>query len=128
MSEILKINEKLFCEYYATSVVGTRGNATQSYVQAYPDKNPTLDTAGVEGWRMLRKPKIINELKRLWKLSHLTDEEVDSELAGIVRQDKDMSNKLGAIREYNRVQGRASDKLKVEVDLTDELRKPKTEN
>ena len=58
----------------------------------------------------------------------MTDEEVDSELAGIVRQDKDMSNKLGAIREYNRVQGRASDKLKVEVDLTDELRKPKTEN
>ena len=118
----LELNPKqeLFCQYYSTNVLGTRGNATQSYLKAYgerdeDEKEMTEDTAAVNGHRLLRNAKIISYLTELWKLSGLTDSEVDAELAGIVRQNKDLKSKLGSIKEYNRLRERGAEVHKIDV-------------
>lgn len=97
-------NHRLFCRYYATNEVGTRGNGTRSYMKAYPN---SLETTGaVNSFALLRKTNILTELKRLWSLTGLTDEEVDAQLAGLVRQDSDLKSKLGGIKEYNALKSR----------------------
>lgn len=95
---------ELFCRYYATDEVGTFGNATRAYLKVYPKSSE--EAAAVSAYDLLRKPKITGRLKELWKLSKLSDEEVDSHLASIVRQDKDLKAKLGGIKEHNAVGGR----------------------
>lgn len=48
---------RLFCVYYATSY-----NATQAYIKAY---GSSKNTAMVEGCKLLKSPKIQDEIKRL---------------------------------------------------------------
>ena len=115
MEETKELNQKqeLFCRYYATNEIGTRGNGTRAYMKAYPDSSE--ESSAVSAYEFLRNPKILSELQRLWKLSNLTDEEVDAELAGIVRQDKDLKSKLGSIKEYNRLRERGAEVHKIDV-------------
>lgn len=115
-----KLNPKqeLFCLYYATNEVGTFGNATQSYLKAYKDESsniPTEESAAVSGFRQLRKAKILDRIKEYWKKSGLTDEEVDAHLAMIVRQSADLANKLGGIREYNKVKQRGAENVNLHL-------------
>src|SRR3990167_7815293 len=112
--EKLNPKQELFCRYYATNEVGTRGNATQSYLKAYgekdeEDKDLTEESAATCGWRLLRNVDIQGYLKELWKKTGLTDEEVDAELAGLIRQSKDLKTKLGSIREYNHLRERGAE-------------------
>lgn len=109
----LNPKQKLFCRYYATSEVKTRGNATKSYMAAYPDSSE--EAAAVSAHELLRKPKVVDYLKELWRKTGLTDEEVDAELAGIVRQNKDLKSKLGGIKEYNRLKERGAEIHKIDV-------------
>lgn len=111
---------ELFCRYYATNEVGTRGNATKSYLMAYIDKDEedkdlTDESARTCGWRLLTKVDIQNYLKELWKKTGLSDEEVDAELAGLVRQNDYPIIKLGSIKEYNRLRERGAETHKVTV-------------
>ena len=110
--------QELFCRYYATNEVNTRGNATRSYLEAYKDEENndlTEESAGTCGWRLLRNVEIQNYLKDLWKKTGLSDEEVDAELAGLVRQNEDKNVKLGSIREYNKIRERSPESIKVSL-------------
>ena len=68
----LNPRQELFCRYYATNEVGTFGNATQSYLKVYP--NSSEEAAWVSSYDLLRKPKIVENLKELYtKNMRLTD-------------------------------------------------------
>lgn len=58
--------QKLFCIHYIRSF-----NATKAYKKSHPDCS--LDTAAVEGWRLLRNPKVVPYIKAL-KQSRLNRE------------------------------------------------------
>ena len=112
--------QELFCRYYATNEVNTRGNATRSYLEAYGNKDEenndlTEESARTCGWRLLTKVDIQDYLKDLWKKTGLSDEEVDAELAGLVRQNEDKNVKLGSIREYNKIRERSPESIKVSL-------------
>jgi hypothetical protein len=129
----LNPKQELFCRYYAQSG-DFFGNATLSYAEAYDYELETLsdepeyalDAEGksfsipneydraykvcsVEANRLLGNPRVqaritilLNEL--------LKDTVVDSQLAKLIMQDGDNTNKIAGIREYNKLRGRIIDK------------------
>lgn len=127
MNEELNLKQELFCQYIAKDHE-LFGNASLSYAEAYEYNLETLDrekpklqenpvkygdseydkaynVCSVEGRRLLRNPKVkarvtvlLNEL--------LKDEVVDSELAKTILQGHDLTAKMAAIKEYNKLRSR----------------------
>ena len=120
----MAINPKneLFCQYYAKDEL-CFGNATLSYAEAYgyfdkiaEHKNTDLvyNQCSVSGKKLLRIAKIkarVTELLNEW----LKDDIVDAELAKVIRQDYDLSVKVSAIKEYNKLKSRIVEKHELSV-------------
>ncbi len=131
----LNRKQELFCRFY-TQNGETFGNGTDSYAEAYDFKLDELSTKDVYGApdedgnrekiddspydkaervcasnasRLLRIAKIQARITTLLN-EVLKDEIVDSQLAKLVMQDRDNTNKIAAIREYNKLRGRIIDK------------------
>ncbi len=130
VGDTLNPRQELFCRYYAQGE-GTFGNATLSYAAAYEidlgdlsqrdklgnvivprDTIPVYNTCSANGSRLLRHDKVqarvtvlLNEL--------LKDEIVDAELAKVIKQDGDLTPKVAAIKEFNKLRGRIIDKTKI---------------
>lgn len=108
--------QKKFCEYFTLGDKDGNGkdNATVSYGLAYGidlGVKSQYVTAGVEGHKNLKKPNLLAYCRFL--LNHfLNDFLVDNELAYLVLQRADLSTKLGAIKEYNKIKGRLDDMAK----------------
>ena len=64
----LTAKERAFCEFYVQNY-----NASQAYLSAYDCK---LDTANAAGYKMLKRPAIINYIKELQQ--ELTERFVDA--------------------------------------------------
>jgi len=64
---------------------------------------------GVEASKLLKKPDI-QERVRVLLNEMLKDQVIDSELAKLILQDRDNTNKIAAIREFNKLRGRIIDK------------------
>ena len=121
---------ELFCRYYAQGE-GTFGNATLSYAAAYEinvgdvsmsdkDGNPVVEkaykgnyaTCSSNGYRLLRSAEVQARLVVL-RNELLRDEIVDAELAKVITQDGDLTPKVAAIKEFNKLRGRIIDQTKV---------------
>jgi hypothetical protein len=126
----LNPNQEAFCRYYAQGE-GTFGNATLSYAAAYefelgdlsftdkdgnisvhPDFAGDYHTCSVNGNKLLRKTEVQERITKLLN-ELLKDEIVDAELAKVVKQDGDLTPKVAAIKEYNKLRGRIIDQTKV---------------
>ena len=104
--------QELFCQLMVNSV-DLFGNATKSYLCAYGMDESNINTASTNASRMLRNAKVSDRVNQL--LDELIDEKiVDRELMYVILQRKDLSAKVSAIREYNKLRGRVSDKNKLE--------------
>lgn len=81
-----------------------RGRLLQpsSYDRAY-------HVCGVESSKLLKKPEMQDRITVLLN-ELLKDEVVDSQLAKLIKQDRDNTAKVAAIREYNKLRGRIIDK------------------
>src|SRR4051794_29415264 len=120
---------ELFCRYYAQGE-GTFGNATLSYAAAYDfdlgdvsrfDKNgvliipkeslPSYNTCSVNGSKLLRDTRVQARLVVL-RNEFLRDDFVDAELAKVIAQDGDLTPKVAAIKEFNKLRGRIIDQTK----------------
>jgi hypothetical protein len=131
----LKPQHELFCQLYVKNAE-LFGNGTQCYAEAYgykldslSDKRPTDDlgketgepserqraenVCAVEANRLLRTPKIQDRLTILLN-EMLKDTVVDAELAKVILQNENPAAKMTAIREYNKIRQRITEK----VDLT----------
>ncbi|MEI8130652.1 MAG: hypothetical protein WCG55_04085 [bacterium] len=120
----INTEQELFCRAY-TRTGTTFGNATLSYSEAYGHDFEALESTekkdrlkhycAVSGSRLMRNDDIIKRIQDL--LNELIDEKaVDSELAWLIVQKEDLSAKLGAIREYNRVNNRVTKNMKLAFD------------
>lgn len=136
--EALNPKQELFCDHY-TQPGDTFGNAIQSYALAYEyhldelshddeiyGKSPdgkqigqrilksSFDRAyavcGIQGSRLLKNPKIVARIQKM-RVEKMTDEFVDSELMKVITQDEEKTPKVAAIREFNRLSQRVTEKL-----------------
>jgi len=117
MKKKLNPNQKLFCELYAGGGEYF-GNGVWSYILAYKIKLPLIsygqlneaqkkvyESAKVSAVQLLTNPTIKKRCNELLD-SLIKDEIVDRELARVILQNKELSAKVAAIREYNQVKGR----------------------
>lgn len=105
----LNPRQELFCHLFARDG-SFIGNATKSYVEAYGLEPEQYASALRSASRLLTNVDIRERINQLLDES-LENKVVDRELAKTVLQDENLSAKVAAIREYNRLRDRASDRL-----------------
>ena len=97
----MKLKTELRQEQFAHAYVNNGFNAKQAYLEVSP--NVTEGSAGVEGHRMLMKPKVLSTIA--YDLSNLTDEWLKSEF--LLERDKATrsSDRLRALEDLAKIQG-----------------------
>ncbi|HEY1757943.1 MAG TPA: hypothetical protein VGG72_21415 [Bryobacteraceae bacterium] len=130
----LKPQHEQFCQLYVKNEE-LFGNATLCYAEAYHYKLESLshketrdddgnlieaseydrayNVCSVQGHALLRTPKLQDRIYRLLN-EMLKDDIVDAQLAKVILQDDKLEPKIAAIREYNKIRQRITEK----VDLT----------
>lgn len=110
----IKLNPKqeLFCKLYATETEFF-GNGVQSYIEAYePDQTKPnwYKSACSSASRMLSNVKLVTRINEILEQTGLNDTFIDKQLSFLITQHADFTNKLGAIKEYNKLKQRIVDK------------------
>jgi len=107
MAKITKLEltpkEELFCHIFATDR-DCFGNGARAYLKTYGNEVKYM-TAKTQAYRLLTKPHLVARIRELIDI-YISDEVVDKELGEVILQYGDLSSKVAAIREYNRVKGR----------------------
>lgn len=109
----LTLQQELFCQYY-TSPTEFYGNGVHSYLAAYG-----LDTANISHYNtaksaacgLLVKPHVLKRIDSLMEEKGFNDQNADKQLLFLMSQHSDFNSKLGAIREYNKIKGRITQKI-----------------
>lgn len=104
--------QELFCQLFASDREFF-GNGVQSYAEAY---NIDLTTKG--GYSVARsgasenltKPDILKRIDELLDFNGFNDQAVDKQLKFVIEQSADFGSKVAAIREYNKLKQRITDK------------------
>lgn len=112
----LNPKQQFFCELYVSSDKEFFGNGVQSYIEAYePDRTVKnwYKSACASASRLLSNVKVIDEINRLLEINGLNDVAVDKQLSFLITQHSDFGSKIAAIREYNKLKARITDKLDV---------------
>jgi len=110
-----KINaqQELFCQYW-TSPTEFYGSGVESYLAAYhkdPSNKKDRATAYVQASALLTNLKVLARIDSLLSLDGFNDQNIDKELLFIIKQSKDFGSKLGAIREYNKLKARVTERI-----------------
>ena len=120
----LNNEQEVFCECYVNGGRELMGNGVQSYIEAYQpdttDKN-WYKTACARASQLLSNIKLIKRINELIKEWGLNDQHVDKQLSFLISQYADNTNKLWAIKEYNRLKARVIEKgneINLNVDLS----------
>ncbi len=111
----LNEKQKYFCELYATDREFF-GNGTQAYIEAYDidlTKKGAYAAARANACQSLTKTNILKYIREIMELGGLNDERVDKELLFLIEQNAEFGSKLGAIKEYNKLKERITDKLEI---------------
>lgn len=112
----LKLRQEKFCQLYATDKEFF-GNGVETYLEVYEiDKTKPnwYKTACSAASRLLSSVKVCQRINDLLEEGGLNDVFVDKQLGFLITQHSDFTNKLGAIKEYNKLKQRITDK----ADLT----------
>jgi hypothetical protein len=114
-STTTKLNPKQeqFCQLYATDREFF-GNGVESYVEAYDfdqSKRNWYKTAAAAASRLLKNVKVCERINEILEVNGLNDQAVDKQLSFLVTQHADFGSKLGAIREYNKLKKRVTDRI-----------------
>lgn len=110
--------QELFCKLFASDREFF-GNGVQSYIEAYdPDtsKKGWYNTACARASQLLSNVKVLDRINELLELRGLNDSFVDKQLELLITQNADLKTKIAAIREYNSLKQRITQKIKVEGD------------
>lgn len=110
-----KLNERqeLFCQYYATDREFF-GNGVQTYIEVYePDRHKKnwYKQACSSASEILSNPKVFNRINQLLEDGGLNDVNVDKQLQFLINQQSDFTNKIAAIREYNKLKSRIIERM-----------------
>lgn len=110
----IKLNPKqeAFCQFYASDREFF-GNGVQSYIEVYePDtsKPNWYKTACASASQLLSNIKVCERINELLELRGMNDGFVDKQLELLITQHADFKSKLGAIKEYNKLKQRITEK------------------
>lgn len=117
--EKLNLKQERFCELYA----GNKeffGNGVESYQEVYSiDKSKPnwYEIASASASRLLSNVKIMDRINEILEETGLNDAFVDKQLKFLITQHADFGNKLGSIREYNKLKKRITERSEVKVVL-----------
>lgn len=126
MVDKLNSNQEKFCELYVSQEFF--GNGVDTYMEIYKidqSKPNWYKTACSAASRLLSDVKVSKRINELLEAAGLTDNYVDKQLLFLITQHADFGSKLGAIREYNKLKKRITEKLEGEIthkwaDMSDE--------
>lgn len=112
----LTLTQKKFCENYVSTEF--LGNGVRAYSDAFgidiSSKNQ-YQVANVGAQRLLQHEGCLKYVNELLDEKGLNDVTVDKHLLFLIQQGADLSAKVGAIREYNKLRNRVSTQLEVTV-------------
>jgi|ERR1700751_1527993 len=120
-----KINSDLtpkqeeFCQNFVSK--DFFGNGVQSYIEAFnvdlSEKN-AYNNAKAEASHLLTKPNLLARINELLEEGGFNDNHVDKQLLLVITQNADFASKVSAIREYNKLKGRITEKMSVESKIS----------
>ena len=118
MAKLDNIKWEEFCNVYV-SETEFFGNGVNSYVEVYkPEKvGNWYKSAQGSASRLLSKAIIIDRINELLQIQGLNDMAVDKQLAFVIAQYSDLTNKVAAIKEYNKLKQRITDKSEAVIKL-----------
>jgi hypothetical protein len=107
-----KLNPKqeLFCQLYASGREFF-GNGVESYIEAFgvdKSKSNWYKTAKAGASRLLTNVNLLARIDDLLDI-YVNDQVADKELGFVILQKVDLSSKVAAIREYNKLKKRTSE-------------------
>lgn len=106
--------QKKFCEMYLSDEF--RGNATKAYQAVF---RVSYETAKTNGSRLLTNAHISEEIRKILDEQKLNPERIDAEWYFLITQNENLSVKMQAIREFNRVKQRIQTSARKTVLLID---------
>ena len=111
-AEIKVIQEK-FCQLYVSGDKEMFGNGTQAYIEAYNPKHKGnwYKSAMASSSRLLRSVKIIKRINSLLETGGFNEENVDKQHLFLINQHTDLKTKMSAIKEFNALKSRVTEKL-----------------
>lgn len=108
--------QEAFCIFYATDKEFF-GNGVQAYIEVYnpnQSKPNWYKTACAASSRLLSNVKVCERINELLEESGFNDIAVDKQLAFLLTQFSDFKTKLGAIKEYNKLKQRITEKSEID--------------
>lgn len=108
----LNIKQRAFCQLFVTQEFF--GNATASYIEAYDintSKPGAYLSARVNASQLLTKTNILKYIDSLLDNEGLNEQFVDKQLLLLITQNADYSSKMSAIKEFNKLKGRITEKI-----------------
>ena len=115
----LNPRQERFCQLYASDREFF-GNGVQSYIEAYsPDQSKPnwYNVARSRASELLTNPNILNRIDELFEAGGLNDQFVDKQMEKLITQDADFKAKMSAIKEYNKLKQRITEKKESHVNL-----------
>lgn len=115
VSEKLTVRQERFCQLY-TGEGSFFGNGVQAYLEVYDidtDKPGWYKTACAAASQILSNIKVCNRINELLSDAGLNKEFMDKQLLFVATQNADFTNKMWAIKEYNRITKRVDDSPKM---------------
>lgn len=112
-TEALNLKQEEFCRLYATEKEFF-GNGVETYLELYDvdtSKPNWYKTACSAASRLLSNVKVIDRIAELLEEQGLNDVFVDKQLKFLLTQHADFKSKLGAIKEYNKLKQRITEKI-----------------
>lgn len=103
--------QRLFAILYTTDKI-CFGNATLAYKRAYNLNDKQFNTAGVSAHRLIRNDKVQAFISKFLQES-FNNAAADNELAKVINQDKDLHAKNAAIKEFNALKQRITEKIDI---------------
>ena len=120
VGETLSLRQEKFCRLYALDTE-FMGNWVQAYLEVYDidtEKKGWYKTACVCASQLLSNPKVFNRINDLLATDGLNDQFVDKQLLYVISQQADLWNKMNAVKEYNKLKKRITDKIEMEGNFT----------
>lgn len=112
----LTTQQETFCQYFA-SPTEFYGNGTQSYAAAYDKKITPYNYEAIRAASaaLLIRPDVLRRINELLRMDGFNDANIDKQLLFLITQGADFKSKLGAIKEYNKLKQRITEKLQIEM-------------
>lgn len=117
-AEKLNLRREKFCQLY-TSDSEFFGNGTQAYIEAYQpnqSKPNWYKSSQANASRLLSNDMVLKRINQLLDSKGLNDGFVDKQLLFLITQNAEFGAKITAIREYNKLKKRITDKMDVTSD------------